>query len=38
MEEKLLSDDAGGTEAVTDMGLWTEKKDAICMSGMHFSE
>jgi hypothetical protein len=28
IEEKPLGDDGGGTDAVTDMGLWMEKKDA----------
>jgi hypothetical protein len=28
MEEKALEVDNGGTDAVTDIGLWMEKKDA----------
>ena len=34
MDEKLFSDDAGGMDVVTDIGLWIEKKEATCISGM----
>lgn len=28
MEENMVGLEAGGTDAVTDIGLWMEKKDA----------
>lgn len=32
MEENAAGVDVGGTDAVTDIGLWIEKKDATWMS------
>lgn len=34
IDEKVFSDDAGGMDVVTDMGLCIEKKEATCISGM----
>lgn len=34
IDEKVFSDDAGGMDVVTDIGLWIEKKEATCISGM----
>ena len=33
MLEKAVEFELGGTEAVTDMGRWMEKKEATWMSG-----
>lgn len=32
MEEKFEVEDGGGITAVTDIGLWSEKKDAMWIS------
>jgi len=33
IDEKEEEDDGGGMTAVTEMGLWSEKKDAMWISG-----
>ena len=37
IDEKVFWDDAGGMDVVTDIGLWIEKKEATCMSGMQLA-
>ena len=38
MAEKAAEFDTGGIKVVTEMGRWSEKKDATWMSGSLFSD